>query len=70
MHEFTFDVTLYTTIRVNAKSAKTARKMLAKAMYGAEANLGCWPNGDPILCTMCQAEPDEDDLVEIDGEAV
>lgn len=68
MHEYTFDVTLLTTIRVKASSEKEARAMLDAALQGADSNLGAWPNGDPILAE-CSIEG-EADLSEVDGEWV
>lgn len=69
MKEYAFDCKLQCAIRVNAASEEEAREMLAKQIDGASANLGAWPNGDPIL-----AETSLDDtsptLFEVDGEAV
>lgn len=70
MAEFMFDVKLFATIRVNADSEREARRMINAVLNGADANFGAWPNGDPILGTVSQDNPDEDTLVEIDGEAV
>lgn len=67
--EFTFDVKLFATIRVSAETEREARNMLT-VLNGNEANLGAWPDGDPILAVVSQDNPDEDTLIEIDGEAV
>jgi hypothetical protein len=67
-HEYAFDVTLHTVIRVNALSMEAAEAMLRDAFYSADSNFGAWPDGNPILasCTM----EDAIGLIEIDGEAV
>lgn len=65
-HEYLFDVKLFASIRVRASNLETARAMLDEALGCANANLGAWPNGDPILC---EASADgEADLIEVDGE--
>lgn len=67
MHEFLFDVTLAASIRVKASSADEARRLLRDSIDCNTANLGSWPNGDPIICEVsCPDEADE--IVEIDGE--
>jgi hypothetical protein len=68
MKEYAFDVKLFAAIRVKASSEGAARAMLVERLDCADANFGCWPNGDPILA---EASIDGDaDLYEIDGEAV
>jgi len=69
-HEYLFDVKLFASIRVNAGSEKEARDMLKGSIAGNEANLGSWPNGDPILCEVSLDDPACDDLIEVDGEFV
>jgi len=65
--EYTFDVKLFATIRVRAKTATEARNLLDRHMRCADCNGGAWPDGSPILF---EASPDgEPDLIEIDGEA-
>jgi hypothetical protein len=50
------------------RAAKAQRALLVERLDCADANFGCWPNGDPILA---EASIDGDaDLYEIDGEAV
>lgn len=70
MKEFAFDLTLSATVRVNAKSKREAIKLINEYLGYAEANLGAWPNGDPIEATVCYHSDDVPELVEIDGEAV
>lgn len=65
--EYTFDVKLFTTLRVKAESEAEARAILRRVMHCADANFGAWDDGSPILG---EASMDGDpDLVEIDGEA-
>lgn len=68
-HVYTFDLELYTTIRVTAPNRSAARNLLQEYVNGTEANLGSWPNGDPILCQVGMPD-DTGTLTEIDGEAV
>jgi len=70
MHEYLFDVKLFAAVRVKAASEKEARAMLRKAFDCADCNAGAWPNGDPITFEASQDDPDEDTLVEIDGENI
>ncbi len=64
MIEFTFDVKLFSTIRVKAESEDEARAMLEEALSCADANFGAWPDGTPILA---EASMDgEADLVDGD----
>lgn len=70
MHEFLFDVKLFAAIRVKAKNEAAARALIMAHVDGSEANLGAWPNGDPIVCPVSLDEPENDELVEIDGDAV
>jgi hypothetical protein len=64
-HEYAFDCTLVCAIRVRAESPEAAAAMVRAEIDGAEANLGQWPNGDPILCEV-SVEGDLD-LFEVDG---
>lgn len=70
MTEFTFDVKLFATIRVHAETEGEARRLINAVFSGAEGNFGAWPDGSPVLGTVEQDNPDEDTLIEIDGEAV
>jgi hypothetical protein len=67
-HEYLFDVKLFASIRVRAESEDQARRMMREHIDAADANLGAWPNGDPILCEVSLDEPDNDALIEVDGE--
>ncbi len=69
-HEYLFDVKLFAAIRVTATTEKEARAKLIAAIDCNTANLGAWPDGAPIICEVSLDNPDEDTLVEIDGEAV
>lgn len=70
MPAFTFDVKLFATIVVQAETERAARRLIGAHVDGQEANFGAWPDGSPILGTVAQDNPDEDTVVEIDGEAV
>lgn len=50
MKQYLFDVKLFAAVRVTANSEVEARQMLHTTLDYAEANLGCWPDGKPILC--------------------
>ena len=67
MPQFAFDLKLTTALRIDAPTEKAARKLLAGLLDCADANLGAFPNGDPILAEV-SLEPDTLDLYEIDGE--
>lgn len=66
---YTFDLELYTAIRVTAPNLSAARNLLQQCINGVEANFGAWPNGDPIIGTVGIPD-DTGTVVEIDGEAV
>jgi len=68
MHEYLFDVKLFAAIRVKAKTEAEARELIKSCIDANTANLGAWPNGDPIICEVSLDEPDNDELIEIDGE--
>lgn len=70
MHEYLFDVKLFAAIRVKADTEEQAREMLIQHIDCNTANLGSWPNGDPILCEVSIDDPSCDEVVEINGEAV
>lgn len=70
MHDYLFDVKMFAAISIEAASEAEARQMLKDAIDGKSANFGAWPNGDPIICEVSLDEPENDDLIEIDGEAV
>lgn len=70
MATFSFDVEMYTSITVEADSAEAAEEMISEKLEQAQANLGAWDNGDPILCdiglpedafTLTSTEEDESD---------
>lgn len=69
--KYTFDVKLFATIHVTAASEQEARKWIRENIDGASANLGSYPDGNPIVTNVTlDDEPENDELVEIDGEAV
>lgn len=70
MHEYLFDVKLFAAVRVKANSEREARNLLNSVFDCADCNAGAWPNGDPITFEASQDNPDEDTVVEIDGNAV
>ncbi|MGV1944855.1 MULTISPECIES: hypothetical protein [unclassified Agrobacterium] len=70
MKEYLFDVKLFAAIRVKAENEAQARQMLNAAFDCADCNAGAWPNGDPITFEASQDEPENDELVEVDGVAV
>lgn len=69
-HEYLFDVKLFASLRVKAKSEEEARALMAMSINCNTANLGAWPNGNPIICEISLDCPANDELVEIDGEPV
>lgn len=69
MHEYLFDVKMFTAIRVKASSISAARAMIRDSINCADANLGSWPDGSPILCEISM-DDEHPDLIEVDNEAV
>ena len=67
--EFLFDVKMFAAVRVMAVDEAHARALMREHLECAEANLGAWPSGDPILAEV-SADDDHPDLLEIDGETV
>lgn len=69
MNEYLFDLRLFASVRVKAESVKEARAILSDCLECATANMGAFPNGDPIIG---EVSPDdgEPDLIEINGNAV
>lgn len=49
MKEYTFDIDLVTSLTVTAASRAQAERLLRELVDGAEANLGAWPSGSPII---------------------
>lgn len=70
LHEYLFDVKLFAAIRVKARSEGEAIDMMMRHINANTANLGAWPNGDPITCEVSMDDGDSADLVEVDGEDV
>lgn len=73
IHEYAFDITLTGAVRVKACDEETARRHLAERLDCADANLGCWMDGTPILAEVSLAPEDDGGaprLYEIDGESV
>lgn len=67
-HEYLFDVKLFTALRVKAEHEDIAIQIIMESLRCATANLGSWPDGEPILA---EVSVDGDlDLIEIGGEAV
>ena len=64
MTEFAFDVKLFTILRINAKSERKARELLAKALDGATVKCGK-VKGKTLIG---DAASDGADLIEVDGE--
>jgi len=69
MHEYLFDIKLFTALRVKVESEAKAREILASVLDCAEVNCGEWPDGSPIVGEASLDDGDPD-LIEIDGEAV
>lgn len=65
-HEYLFDVQMTAAIRVRAPSKEAAIALIA-GIDSTTANLGAWPDGNPIVCEISSGEST---LAEIDGEAV
>jgi hypothetical protein len=63
MSNFLFDLECKVAVRVDASSRRKAYEMIAEALECADANLGAWPNGDPITAelSMCVARCAEQD---------
>ena len=70
IHEYAFDCTLTAAIRVKATSEAEARGIMKGTIDSSSANLGAWPNGDPILCEISLDTIDAGSPYEIDGEEV
>ena len=68
MPEYTYHITLTSTVRVKANSPKEAESLMRKNIDAADVNFGAWPDGTPIVQTVYML--DDSVLVEIDGEAV
>ena len=64
---FLYDVTLTTTIRVDAPNAARAQRAIRALFADHEANLG-QINGEPVIAELT-IEGDLD-LVEVDGEVI
>jgi uncharacterized protein with GYD domain len=65
-HEYAFDVMLVAAVRVKAHSEDEARTKLKAEIDCNSANLGAWPDGEPILAEVSLNEVRC--LYEIDGE--
>ena len=65
MKEYMFDVKMFASIRVKANSESEARATLNDCVDAADANLGAWPDGSPILCEI--STEGEAELIEVDG---
>lgn len=76
IHEYAFDITLIGVVRVKGCDEETARRHLLERLDGADANLGCWMDGAPILAEVSLVTTDNDpgvgppSLYEIDGESI
>ena len=68
MNEYLFDVKLFAAVRVKAKTEAEARQLMIECIDASTANLGVWPNGDPITAEVSLDEPAYDELLEINGE--
>lgn len=67
MREFTFDLKAFITLRVKAETEEEARSWIDENIDGVDANLGCYPDGQPIVVEV--SLDGFHDLMEIDGEA-
>lgn len=65
MAKFRVDLTLFASVQVEAPDETTARRLIDEHIHGASANLGAWPNGDPIL-TEVSLDDDGPDSVELE----
>lgn len=67
MPNFLFDVKLFASIRVPAATAAEARAKLIAALDAADANLGSWPDGDPIFgeCSIAGMHADDIEYLEL-----
>ncbi len=73
VREYLFDVKMFAAIRVKAKSKDEAIALI-EGINANTANLGAWPNGDPIICEISTMEDSSGGkgmtVVEVDGVAV
>jgi hypothetical protein len=73
-HEYAFDCVLSCAVRVKGRDETAARATLKEQLDASDANLGQWPNGDPILAEVSLILGGPIDvpprLYEIDGEQV
>lgn len=68
---YTFDVSLFATVEVKAKTVDEARALLKEKVNGASCNAGGWPTGEPILFELSMDDGDSPNtLVSVDGNAV
>lgn len=67
--EYAFDVKLFAAVRVRAARLSDAIAMVRAALDCADANLGAWPSGDPIMAEV-SLDDEDPELFEIDGAAV
>jgi len=66
MHEYLFDLKMFTALRIRATDEAEARRFLAECLHCAEVNFGAGPDGEPLIG---EASMDsEPDLIEVDGE--
>lgn len=65
MPRYTLDVKAFFTVTVAAPDEATARRMV-NALDGNDANLGAWPNGDPVVVGL--SFDGEHDLIETEDE--
>lgn len=66
MTEFSFNLTLAGTIRLEAANSVEALAILRKKLSCADSNLGAWPDGSPILTELSLSGAPS--LCEIDGQ--
>lgn len=65
MHEYLIDCDVKVALRLKARNAAEARQMVDRLLDCADANFGCWPNGDPAIG---EASVHTRSIAEIDGE--
>jgi hypothetical protein len=66
VNEYAFDVKMNASLRVQAQTQTQAKQIMQHTLQCADANLGAWPDGSPILAEISM--DGEPDLYEINGE--
>jgi hypothetical protein len=66
LHKFAFDLRLIAALRVKAPTLAAARELITKTIDAKRAELGEWPNGDPIIAEVSVADDEPISLFQAD----